>query len=147
MATRFEALHNRRAIIDRRKLADALVELLPDSSDVSALRREATAMLKSALETGRREIAARLTANPTRGSETAAVHPTAAAIPPRPYAPGRRARPHPREQKPWCVILPLYTEWLRAELLEEFRERGVERIEFHRPIPVGLDRHVEAEPL
>ena len=33
MATRFETLHNRRAIIDRRKLADALAAMLPETGD------------------------------------------------------------------------------------------------------------------
>ena len=72
MATRFEALHNRRAIIDRAALADALAALLPGSRDLTVLRREATAMLKGALDDGRTEITARLAANPTRGSEIAA---------------------------------------------------------------------------
>ena len=72
MATRFETLHNRRAIIDRRKLADALAAMLPETSDVAVLRREATAMLKAAMEEGRRIIAGRLAEYPTRGSETAA---------------------------------------------------------------------------
>jgi [protein-PII] uridylyltransferase len=72
MVARFETLSNRRAIIDRRALADALAELLPESSDATALRRAATQALKAALEKGRAEIARRLEASPARGSEAAA---------------------------------------------------------------------------
>ncbi len=69
MAARFESLPSRRAIIDRRKLADALAEL---SNDPATLKREATLLLKQALDAGRAEIAERLAAHPSRGLETAA---------------------------------------------------------------------------
>jgi len=74
MATRFELLPHRRAIIDRRGVADALSELLPDSRDTAALRGGATTILKAALDEGRAEIARRLSASPTRGSETSAAY-------------------------------------------------------------------------
>jgi [protein-PII] uridylyltransferase len=64
MSTRFEALTNRRAIIDRRALSDALSLL--------STRGEAVALLKPALEAGRAEIAHRLIGNPSRGNEAAA---------------------------------------------------------------------------
>src|SRR5688500_3152358 len=74
MAARLENLPNRRAIIDRRALADTLAELLPGSSDATALRRGATQTLRKALEAGRAEIARRLDASPARGSEAAAAY-------------------------------------------------------------------------
>ncbi len=70
MASRFEQLTNRRAIVDRRAIADALAAL--EGSDAARLRASATALLKPALEQGRAEIAARLAANPQSGRETAA---------------------------------------------------------------------------
>ncbi len=72
MSARFASLPNRRAIIDRRSLADALAALSPDSHDVPALRGRAVALLKDALDGGRAEIAARLAAHPSRGIEAAA---------------------------------------------------------------------------
>jgi [protein-PII] uridylyltransferase len=69
MSTAFDNVPNRRAIIDRRAVADQLAAL---EGDVSSLRRQATALLKSAMESGRAEIAARLEAHPARGMETAA---------------------------------------------------------------------------
>ncbi len=69
MRTRFDQLPNRRAIVDRRKLADALAAL-PD--DPVVLRRDATLLLKQALDAGRAEIARRLMEHPSRGNETAA---------------------------------------------------------------------------
>ena len=74
MAARFENLPNRRAIIDRRALADSIAELLPGSSDAGALRAAATQVLKHALDDGRAEIARRLQASPSRGSEAAAAY-------------------------------------------------------------------------
>jgi [protein-PII] uridylyltransferase len=70
MATRFEALPNRRAIIDRRALADALAIL--EGREPAMLRPAATPLLRAALEGGREEIARRLAAHPSHGSETAA---------------------------------------------------------------------------
>jgi [protein-PII] uridylyltransferase len=69
MAGRFDHLPNRRAIVDRRALAETLAAL-PDGDPV-ALRRAATAELKSALEAGRAEIARRLADQPSRGLEVA----------------------------------------------------------------------------
>jgi len=72
MANRFEMLPHRRAIIDRRTIADALDSLPADNA--AALRGGATAILKVTLDEGRREIARRLAANPVRGSETASAY-------------------------------------------------------------------------
>jgi len=74
MPTKLDLLPNRRAIINRRAVADELAALLPGSSDTAALRGGSTAILKAALERGRAEIARRLSAAPTRGSETAAAY-------------------------------------------------------------------------
>jgi [protein-PII] uridylyltransferase len=70
MATRFEALPQRRAIIDRRALADTLASLEGDGP--AALRAAATPLLRAALEHGRAEIARRLAEHPSRGAEIAA---------------------------------------------------------------------------
>jgi [protein-PII] uridylyltransferase len=69
MAGRFDTLSNRRAIIDRRALADRIAAL-PQSG--TALRLAATAELKAALEAGRAEVARRLMEHPSRGLEAAA---------------------------------------------------------------------------
>ncbi|MFM9829631.1 MAG: [protein-PII] uridylyltransferase [Sphingomonas sp.] len=69
MTTRFETVPNRRAIIDRRALADALAALPGD--DAAAMRGAAIAVLKPALEAGRAEIANRLREHPSRGLEAA----------------------------------------------------------------------------
>jgi [protein-PII] uridylyltransferase len=69
MSTRFDNLPNRRAIVDRRALADAIAALEID--DTGLLRRTATAMLKDALDAGRAEIARRLGERPSRGLEAA----------------------------------------------------------------------------
>ncbi len=65
MSDRFTIVPHRRAIIDRRALADALGAL--DGTD---LRQCAAALLKPALEAGRAEIARRLSEHPSRGRET-----------------------------------------------------------------------------
>ncbi len=70
MASRFEHLTNRRAIIDRRAIGDALMAL--EGRDATQLRAASTALLKPALEAGRAEIAARLVLHPQAGRETAA---------------------------------------------------------------------------
>jgi len=64
---RFALIANRRAIIDRRAIAEQL-SALPDAT----LRRDATDLLKSALDSGRVEIARRLAAEPGRGRVIAA---------------------------------------------------------------------------
>jgi [protein-PII] uridylyltransferase len=75
MATRFETLPHRRAIIDRRTLVEALDGLSPVGSDTGALRLAATPILKGALEQGRAEIARRLeAAPPATGGETATAY-------------------------------------------------------------------------
>jgi len=74
MAIRLEALTNRRAIIDRRAVADSLSEIDPGCTDRAALRGHATRILKAALEQGRAEIARRLAAAPRRGAETSAAY-------------------------------------------------------------------------
>ncbi len=68
MSGRFDTLPNRRAIIDRRALAEDIAALDETGAD---LRRSATARLKVALEAGRDEIAQRLIENPSRGMEAA----------------------------------------------------------------------------
>ncbi len=70
MTVRFDTLPNRRAIIDRRVLADAIAAL--DGSDATKLRADSVAILKPALDAGRREIATRLEAAPQSGREAAA---------------------------------------------------------------------------
>ena len=65
MATRFASIPSRRAIIDRRALADALA---------GADRAETTTVLRDALAAGRAEIARRLTEKPYQGSETASAY-------------------------------------------------------------------------
>ncbi|MES2097227.1 MAG: [protein-PII] uridylyltransferase [Pseudomonadota bacterium] len=70
MSARFDNLPNRRAIIDRRALADALAALEDD--DRTKLRLAATGLLKQALDAGRAEIEVRLIAHPSRGLEIAA---------------------------------------------------------------------------
>jgi [protein-PII] uridylyltransferase len=70
MTGRFDSLPHRRAIIDRRTLADALAAL--EGDDKLALRRAATDILKTALDAGREEIGRRLIEHPSRGLEAAA---------------------------------------------------------------------------
>lgn len=72
MPNRFASLPNRRAIIDRRVLADALAAV--EGRGAGALRQAGTAVLKAALEAGRAEIERRFAEHPTRGLETAAAH-------------------------------------------------------------------------
>ena len=63
MPTRFASVPNKRAIVDRRALADAMA---------GRSRGEATALLSEALAGGRAEIARRLQKKPWNGSEAAA---------------------------------------------------------------------------
>ncbi len=67
MTGRFDHLPNRRAIIDRRALADTIAAL--GGEDRTILRQAATALLKAALDAGRREVERRLTEHPSRGLE------------------------------------------------------------------------------
>ena len=66
MTGRFDHLPNRRAIIDRRALAETIAAL--DGPD-AVLSREATARLKAALDAGRIEVERRLIEHPSRGLE------------------------------------------------------------------------------
>jgi len=69
MSSRFASLPHRRAIIDRRALAETLDAI--EGSDRAGLRQAATTALKAALVAGRAEIEARLIAHPSRGLEIA----------------------------------------------------------------------------
>jgi [protein-PII] uridylyltransferase len=69
MAIRFEHVTNRRAIIDRRTLADALAAL--EGRDEAKLRNAATGLLKPAMDAGRAEIARRIIAHPSAGRDAA----------------------------------------------------------------------------
>ncbi len=69
MTNRFEQLTLRRAIIDRRALADELTAI--EGNDAAKLRAALVAILKPALDIGRAEIAARLTAKPQSGRDAA----------------------------------------------------------------------------
>ncbi|OWK29126.1 [protein-PII] uridylyltransferase [Sphingomonas mucosissima] len=69
MNPRFENVPNRRAIVDRRALAEELAAIA--TNDPSLLRREAIGRLKEALDDGRAEIARRLAERPSRGLEAA----------------------------------------------------------------------------
>ncbi|MDF7776273.1 [protein-PII] uridylyltransferase [Sphingomonas sp. AOB5] len=68
--SRFDSVPNRRAIIDRRVLADALATL--EAKDTTALRQAGARMLKDALTAGWAEIDRRLLEHPGRGLESAA---------------------------------------------------------------------------
>src|SRR5688572_9061941 len=70
MSSRFESVPNRRALIDRRAVAERLAAI--EAPDAAALRKAATAELKAALDAGRAEIAQRLVEHPSRGHEIAA---------------------------------------------------------------------------
>lgn len=64
-----ESLHGRRAIIDRRKIADALGHELAALDDAGARRQAIVATLRAALAQGRDEVSRRLARNPTRGRD------------------------------------------------------------------------------
>jgi [protein-PII] uridylyltransferase len=66
----FDSLPHRRAIIDRREIADALHEQLVALDDPRARREAIVATLKAALIHGRADISQRLAKNPTRGRES-----------------------------------------------------------------------------
>ncbi|HEY0149446.1 MAG TPA: [protein-PII] uridylyltransferase [Allosphingosinicella sp.] len=71
MRERYAAIAQRRAIIDRRALADRIAAL---GGDELALRNDAVDLLKTALIDGRTEIGRRLEVRPWQGSETAAAY-------------------------------------------------------------------------
>ena len=66
MQRRFDHLPNRRAIVDRRALAERIAAI---DAEGMALRTQATAILKDALAEGRAEIQRRLATHPSRGLE------------------------------------------------------------------------------
>src|SRR3546814_4430213 len=68
MDSRFATISHRRAIIDRKALADQLGGLGARG------KAKATRLLKQALSAGRAEIARRLEEKPWQGSETAAAY-------------------------------------------------------------------------
>jgi [protein-PII] uridylyltransferase len=69
MHSRFESLPNRRAIVDRRALAEQVAALGITGPEGRTL---VTPTLKAALEAGRQEVARRLSLHPSRGLEAAA---------------------------------------------------------------------------
>ena len=69
MPLRLDQIANRRALIDRRDVAEQLAEL---TGEGTALRQSATGILRIALDAGRAEIARRLAERPTRGNAAAA---------------------------------------------------------------------------
>lgn len=69
MADRFASLHDRRAIIDRRALADVLAELGDSDQSLAQKRAALAVLLGDALATGRAEIARRLGDHSSRGRE------------------------------------------------------------------------------
>lgn len=68
----FDSLPSRRAIIDRRKVADALNETLAPLRDAPAKRAAIVEALREALAAGREEATRRLEKTPTRGHECVA---------------------------------------------------------------------------
>ena len=69
MPNRFDSIPDKRALVDRRVIAETLAAL--DATDRATLRRQATAVLKQALAAGREEIERRLLTHPSRGLEAA----------------------------------------------------------------------------
>lgn len=70
MADRFASLADRRAIIDRRAIADVLDELGTSGRSLADKRAALAVILRAALDGGRAEIARRLEMHPSRGRET-----------------------------------------------------------------------------
>ena len=71
MTVRFDQIPNRRAIIDRRALADGLRALEAATEDSSARRHQLVALLRQALKDGRAELKRRIAETPHRGVELA----------------------------------------------------------------------------
>jgi [protein-PII] uridylyltransferase len=71
MASRPDIVPNRRAIIDRRAIADALAESLAAAKDFQAKRAVLAAALQGALADGRAELQRRLRETPAKGLELA----------------------------------------------------------------------------
>jgi [protein-PII] uridylyltransferase len=74
---RFALIDDRRAIIDRRNLAERLEALPADN-----LQQKATALLRESLDRGRQQIAARLAREPGRGRVIAASYVGGSSPPP-----------------------------------------------------------------
>ncbi|WP_310496030.1 [protein-PII] uridylyltransferase [Sandarakinorhabdus sp.] len=72
MASRPDSVPNRRAIIDRRALADALALELEKAGDFAARRAVLARVLQAALAAGRAEIKRRIVESPGKGLELAA---------------------------------------------------------------------------
>ncbi len=72
MSWRFNALVNRRAIIDRRALSDALEQIAQTHERVEGRREAAALVFKAAMQAGRAELRRRLLEHPSRGLEAAA---------------------------------------------------------------------------
>ena len=72
MATQYDSLPHRRAIVDRRRLSDSVAAAAAAHDTAGPRRQAVVALLKGAFETGRAEIARRLAEHPSRGSEAAA---------------------------------------------------------------------------
>lgn len=70
MPSRFASVPHRRALIDRRAVAERLAAL--EARDTTALRQAGATELKAALDAGQAEIARRLAEHPSRGLEAAA---------------------------------------------------------------------------
>ncbi len=71
MPSRFDLIANRRAIIDRRMLADALRAVAETCSDPASCRAAAVNLLREALKSGRAELKRRLAEAPSRGVQYA----------------------------------------------------------------------------
>ena len=72
MSARFDSIPSRRAIVDRRALAERLREIEATTSDAPARRAQAVALLREALKDGRAELKSRIAVHGSRGSELAA---------------------------------------------------------------------------
>ena len=72
MSWRFDSIPNRRAIIDRRVLADALAGIAAPQSRREDRRAAAAGLLRAALASARAELRQRLHERPSRGHEMAA---------------------------------------------------------------------------
>src|SRR3546814_19547313 len=73
MATPFDSLASRRAIIDRRTIADSLIAIISErEGNATKVRQAIVTRLKQALTEGRIEIGRRLLDHSSRGREAAA---------------------------------------------------------------------------
>ncbi|MFC3714253.1 [protein-PII] uridylyltransferase [Sphingoaurantiacus capsulatus] len=71
MSWRFDQIPNRRAIIDRRALADGLRAIEAATDDIAARRHQLVALLRQAMKDGRAELKCRIAETPHRGIELA----------------------------------------------------------------------------